>query len=347
MELSAQYAGEGRSLSIDGSDVKGSSDASASAPGAGGRENGSDGYAAARPTEAQLSQALSTNPLAGQGKSSSERYKEIVTGTVSPAPVPPAGSVNGPARPGIAARRTTMMGDKGASNAVNGEPVNATAAAAASTSPPSTNGLERAGTTKRSVLARGLSTRGGLASAFGGGKKASSGLATIPSTGTSSSSSLAAPGAGGTSSEATSPGSVGPDGGSASASTGGAPLAAGAPVTNGHARTSSSAPNSVSNPTTSLPLNLAARPDPNATLFTTLRDLFSIITHQPKQSGVVAPQAFITQLKQGNELFRSTMHQDAHEFFNYLMNEISEEVAKKEASFGKRRECSVEAGAAV
>jgi ubiquitin C-terminal hydrolase len=71
-------------------------------------------------------------------------------------------------------------------------------------------------------------------------------------------------------------------------------------------------------------------------LFSTLRDLFSVITHQPKQNGVVAPQAFITQLKQENELFRSTMHQDAHEFFNYLMNEISEDVSKREALIAGR-----------
>lgn len=104
----------------------------------------------------------------------------------------------------------------------------------------------------------------------------------------------------------------------------------GVPVTQGTLPTSSHAPAAASKPTTSIPLNLSQRPDPSATLFTTLSELFNVITHQPKQSGVVAPQAFITQLKQENELFRSTMHQDAHEFFNYLMNEVSEDVSKRE-----------------
>lgn len=113
--------------------------------------------------------------------------------------------------------------------------------------------------------------------------------------------------------------------------------ASGAPVTHRNLVQSTHSPTSVSNPTTSLPLNLAAKPDPDATLYTRLRDLFSVITHQPKQSGVIAPQAFITQLKQENELFRSTMHQDAHEFFNYLMNEVSEDIAKREAKQRKRR----------
>ena len=64
------------------------------------------------------------------------------------------------------------------------------------------------------------------------------------------------------------------------------------------------------------------------TLYTTLRDLFASITAHPNKSGVVAPSAFVSQLKRENELFRSTMHQDAHEFLNYLLNAIAEEVEK-------------------
>lgn len=115
----------------------------------------------------------------------------------------------------------------------------------------------------------------------------------------------------------------------------------GVPVTHGTLPTSSHAPAAASKPTTSIPLNLTQRPDPSSTLFTTLSDLFSVITNQPKQSGVVAPQAFITQLKQENELFRSTMHQDAHEFFNYLMNEISEDVLRRETAMQREMRKSV------
>ncbi|GAA95799.1 uncharacterized protein L969DRAFT_49782 [Mixia osmundae IAM 14324] len=69
------------------------------------------------------------------------------------------------------------------------------------------------------------------------------------------------------------------------------------------------------------------------TLYTALRDLFVAISSQPKALGTVAPQAFITQLKRENELFRSTMHQDAHEFLNYLINTVSEDVEERAKGF--------------
>lgn len=139
-------------------------------------------------------------------------------------------------------------------------------------------------------------------------------------------------------------------GGSNAASSGNSPAqtdggngsTSGVPVTQGTLPTSSHAPAAASKPTTSIPLNLSQRPDPSSTLFTTLSELFNVITHQPKQSGVVAPQAFITQLKQENELFRSTMHQDAHEFFNYLMNEVSEDVSKREMKLQKEMRESIQ-----
>lgn len=71
-------------------------------------------------------------------------------------------------------------------------------------------------------------------------------------------------------------------------------------------------------------------PVAESTLLTTLRDLFSAISAQPKTLGTVAPQAFINQLKRDNEFFRSTLHQDAHEFLNYLINEVAELLEKEE-----------------
>jgi hypothetical protein len=67
-----------------------------------------------------------------------------------------------------------------------------------------------------------------------------------------------------------------------------------------------------------------------STLLTTLHDLFVAISSQPKTTGTVAPQAFINQLKRDNEFFRSTLHQDAHEFLNYLVNMIAEALEKEE-----------------
>ncbi|GAA5966857.1 hypothetical protein JCM21900_001176 [Sporobolomyces salmonicolor] len=69
---------------------------------------------------------------------------------------------------------------------------------------------------------------------------------------------------------------------------------------------------------------------PETTLLTTLRDLFSAISAQPKSTGTVAPQAFINQLKRDNEFFRSTLHQDAHEFLNFLVNALAEILEKEE-----------------
>jgi ubiquitin C-terminal hydrolase len=61
-------------------------------------------------------------------------------------------------------------------------------------------------------------------------------------------------------------------------------------------------------------------------LVSALRALFLYISKHPEDKGVVAPRAFIDKLKEVNELFRSTMHQDAHEFLNYLLNKVVEEI---------------------
>ncbi|ORZ13725.1 hypothetical protein BCR42DRAFT_418936 [Absidia repens] len=73
-------------------------------------------------------------------------------------------------------------------------------------------------------------------------------------------------------------------------------------------------------------VNLA--PGLEDTLFSALKDLFWEISTQRKKTGVVAPVNFINKVKKENELFRSSMHQDAHEFLNYLLNTIAEDVEK-------------------
>lgn len=42
--------------------------------------------------------------------------------------------------------------------------------------------------------------------------------------------------------------------------------------------------------------------------------------------GVIAPKAFVEKLKKENELFRSQMHQDAHELLIFLLNKIAEDL---------------------
>ncbi|KAK0208994.1 hypothetical protein DFS33DRAFT_492434 [Desarmillaria ectypa] len=70
-------------------------------------------------------------------------------------------------------------------------------------------------------------------------------------------------------------------------------------------------------------------PSSPPTLFSALRSLYFYISTNPSDSGTVAPRAFIDKVKQGNDIFRSTMHQDAHEFLNYLLNKIVEEIEEE------------------
>ena len=74
------------------------------------------------------------------------------------------------------------------------------------------------------------------------------------------------------------------------------------------------------------------------TLSSALRSLFSHISKHPSHKGTVAPRAFIEKLKELNELFRSSMHQDAHEFLNYLLNRIVEETEEERKGAESDRE---------
>ncbi|KAL9629346.1 MAG: hypothetical protein Q9204_005323 [Flavoplaca sp. TL-2023a] len=61
-------------------------------------------------------------------------------------------------------------------------------------------------------------------------------------------------------------------------------------------------------------------------LFSSLKDIFdALITHESR-TGVVSPAKFLEVLKRENEMFRTAMHQDAHEFLNLLLNEVIENV---------------------
>ncbi|KAK9286666.1 hypothetical protein L1049_015067 [Liquidambar formosana] len=62
--------------------------------------------------------------------------------------------------------------------------------------------------------------------------------------------------------------------------------------------------------------------DAEENLLTCLADLFTQISSQKKKTGVIAPKRFVQRVKKQNELFRSYMHQDAHEFLNFLLNEL-------------------------
>jgi ubiquitin carboxyl-terminal hydrolase 12/46 len=69
--------------------------------------------------------------------------------------------------------------------------------------------------------------------------------------------------------------------------------------------------------------------DGEENMLTCLADLFSQISNQKKKTGVIAPKRFIQRLKKQNEIFRSYMHQDAHEFLNFLLNELVDILEKE------------------
>ncbi|KAL8919156.1 MAG: hypothetical protein Q9208_006916 [Pyrenodesmia sp. 3 TL-2023] len=62
------------------------------------------------------------------------------------------------------------------------------------------------------------------------------------------------------------------------------------------------------------------------TLFSSLKDIFEAIIAHKSRIGVVSPLKFLEVLKRENEMFRSAMHQDAHEFLNLVLNEVVENV---------------------
>ncbi|KAG7099957.1 hypothetical protein E1B28_001750 [Marasmius oreades] len=88
----------------------------------------------------------------------------------------------------------------------------------------------------------------------------------------------------------------------------------------------SGAPGSTIPPNTTPSNAVISIPSSPPSLFSALRSLFVYISTHPSDKGTVAPRAFIDKLKDLNESFRSTMHQDAHEFFNYLLNQVVEEI---------------------
>ncbi|EED24538.1 ubiquitin C-terminal hydrolase CreB [Talaromyces stipitatus ATCC 10500] len=66
-------------------------------------------------------------------------------------------------------------------------------------------------------------------------------------------------------------------------------------------------------------------------LFTSLKDLFENVVASQSKLGVVRPQHFLEVLRRENEMFRTAMHQDAHEFLNLLLNEVVTNVEAESA----------------
>ena len=61
-----------------------------------------------------------------------------------------------------------------------------------------------------------------------------------------------------------------------------------------------------------------------------LAELFAQIASQKKKHGYLSPRKFVSRVKAESDLFSSYMHQDAHEFFNFLLNDMSDTLMKQE-----------------
>ncbi|KAH3669407.1 hypothetical protein OGAPHI_001528 [Ogataea philodendri] len=61
-------------------------------------------------------------------------------------------------------------------------------------------------------------------------------------------------------------------------------------------------------------------------IFTALKDVFECVAENSSKVGIVSPQRLVEVVKKENEMFRSSMHQDAHEFLNFLINNVIESI---------------------
>ncbi|GAO15953.1 hypothetical protein UVI_02039740 [Ustilaginoidea virens] len=62
--------------------------------------------------------------------------------------------------------------------------------------------------------------------------------------------------------------------------------------------------------------------------FTGLKDIFLTLLGSTSRTGVLSPQRFLEIFKRDNEMFRNSMHQDAHEFYGLVLNDVISNVEK-------------------
>lgn len=82
----------------------------------------------------------------------------------------------------------------------------------------------------------------------------------------------------------------------------------------------------------------AAEYDMSESLFTSLKDIFEAIVINRSRSGVISPSKFMETLRKENEMFRTNMHQDAHEFLNLLLNTMVDNIDAHERRLASEKE---------
>ncbi|CCE63182.1 hypothetical protein TPHA_0E00870 [Tetrapisispora phaffii CBS 4417] len=75
-----------------------------------------------------------------------------------------------------------------------------------------------------------------------------------------------------------------------------------------------------------LNIDTALNTNGKSNMYSALKDIFDAITENNHLTGIVSPKELIETLKRENMMFNSMMHQDAHEFLNFLLNQISDNI---------------------
>ncbi|KAK5940584.1 hypothetical protein PMZ80_007001 [Knufia obscura] len=77
-------------------------------------------------------------------------------------------------------------------------------------------------------------------------------------------------------------------------------------------------------------------------LYSSVKDIFEAVVTNEKRHGIVSPSKLVEVLRRDNEMFRGQLHQDAHEFFNLLLNTLLDNIDDNE-----RKKIEAEAEAKV
>lgn len=78
--------------------------------------------------------------------------------------------------------------------------------------------------------------------------------------------------------------------------------------------------------------------------FTGLKDIFLALLESSTRTGVLSPQRFLEIFKRDNEMFRNSMHQDAHEFYGLVLNDVISNVEKNARKFQELEETNQQDG---
>lgn len=75
-------------------------------------------------------------------------------------------------------------------------------------------------------------------------------------------------------------------------------------------------------------------------LYSSVKDLFEAVVTNQSRHGIISPGKLVEVLRRDNEMFRGQLHQDAHEFFNLLLNTMLDNIDDNEKKLLKAREAA-------